>query len=50
MAECAPKYVGENFHVVVRMGREPAIGCDDVLIDHTEATESHVLGVEVVGE
>ena len=44
------QHVGEDFHVAVRVGREPCAGNDAVLVDHPKIAEAHVLRVVVVTE
>ena len=34
--------IAEDFHVAVRMLGETSTGCDDIVIDHPQASEAHV--------
>src|SRR5262245_63468936 len=50
MLELAVEDPGEDLHVAMAVGAEPATGLDPVIVDHAERAESHVPGVEVVAE
>ncbi len=50
MGEAAFQHVGEDLHVLVRVGRESAPGRDDVVIDDPQRAESHVGRVVIIGE
>ena len=49
-AEFAVDDVGDDFHIVVAVGVESRAGADDVVIEHAEDSELHVVGVVVFGE
>src|SRR5438034_4262767 len=48
--QCAFQHVAENFHIPVRMLPKALGGCDAVVVDNPQWTETHVSGVVIVGE
>ena len=46
----ALQHVTEDFHVAVTMRREAFAGRDDVLVDDTQGTETHVLRIVILPE
>ena len=50
MSERAFEDVAEDFHIPMRMGREPHARGDDIVVDDTQAAKAHVGGIEVIGE
>ena len=50
MSERAFEDVAEDFHIPMRMGREPHARGDDIVVDDAQAAKAHVGGIEVIGE
>src|SRR5208283_4348354 len=50
MLQGAVDDIGDNLHVTMPVLGEPASRLNDVVVDHAERTEPHVLGIVVVGE
>src|SRR5687768_12728284 len=50
MREFALEHVGDDLHVAVRMGRKPGRGRHAVIVDHTQRTVTHPLGIVVMIE
>ena len=43
-------HVGQDFHVTMGMGAEALAGVDDILVDHAQDTETHMVRVVVAAE
>ena len=50
MLELPFEHVGQNLRVAVRVLPEALAGLDDVVVDHAQRVESHVVGIPVVAE
>lgn len=48
--ERALEYLAEDLHVSVRMRAETHARGDDIIVDHAERAEAHVIGIVVFGE
>jgi hypothetical protein len=48
--ERAGKDVGEDLHVLVRMRVEALAGLNDVIVDHPQVGETHLLRIVIAGE
>ena len=48
--ERALEHVGDDLHVAVRVGAEPAARRDAIFVDHAQRAEAHVRRIVVVGE
>jgi hypothetical protein len=48
MAQLPVQHVGEDFHVLVRMGAEAHARRDEIFIDHAQSAEAHVLRIIVI--
>ena len=50
MGQFPLEYVADDFHVAVTMGAKTGAGFDAIFIDHTQWTEIHIAGIDVIGE
>ena len=48
--ECTVEHVTDDLHVVVAMGREPAVRCDRVIVDHAQIRKPGKPGIVVAAE
>ena len=50
MGDCTTSDIGDDFHVPMTMGREPALGRNGVIIPDPQWSDIHAVGVHVFGE
>ena len=48
VAQFPIQHVGKNLHILVRMSAEAHAGRDEILIDHAQGAETHMLRVVII--
>ena len=48
VAQFTVQHVGKDLHILVRMSAEAHAGRDEILIDHAQGAETHMLRVVII--